>query len=69
MLDKIFVKLRSLDLSKSEWTKVPSIMILFQGDIEFELYWRHAPKTCRNFVELVSQIYMFSNVYVIYCVQ
>ncbi len=25
-----------------------------QGDIKIELYWKHAPKTCKNFTELVS---------------
>ena len=25
-----------------------------QGDIKVELYWKHAPKTCKNFTELVS---------------
>ena len=27
---------------------------LLQGDVSVELYWNHAPKTCRNFAELVS---------------
>ena len=25
-----------------------------QGDVSVELYWNHAPKTCRNFAELVN---------------
>ena len=27
--------------------------IVLQGDVSVELYWNHAPKTCRNFAELV----------------
>ena len=27
---------------------------VLQGNISLELYWAHAPKTCRNFAELVS---------------
>ena len=27
------------------------------GEIEFELYWLHAPKTCHNFYELASKHY------------
>lgn len=27
------------------------------GDITIELYWDHAPKTCRNFAELVRRGY------------
>eukprot|EP00742_Colponemidia_sp_Colp-10_P006661 GILJ01007141.1.p1 GENE.GILJ01007141.1~~GILJ01007141.1.p1 ORF type:complete len:180 (+),score=21.68 GILJ01007141.1:60-542(+) len=27
------------------------------GEIEIELYWRHAPKTCRNFYELSKRGY------------
>ena len=25
------------------------------GDIEIELYWMHAPKTCKNFYELAKR--------------
>ncbi|XP_054717906.1 uncharacterized protein LOC129227382 [Uloborus diversus] len=31
------------------------------GTIEIELYWKHAPKTCRNFAEL-SKVGYFNNV-------
>ncbi|KAF5313502.1 hypothetical protein D9611_008541 [Ephemerocybe angulata] len=27
------------------------------GDIQLELYWNHAPKTCKNFVELAKRGY------------
>lgn len=27
------------------------------GDIEIELYWKHAPNTCRNFAELSKRGY------------
>ncbi|XP_047134635.1 peptidyl-prolyl cis-trans isomerase-like 1 isoform X1 [Hydra vulgaris] len=27
------------------------------GDIEVELYWKHAPRTCRNFAELTRRGY------------
>ena len=27
------------------------------GDFEVELYWKHAPNTCRNFAELVRRGY------------
>ncbi|KAG7092910.1 heme binding [Marasmius oreades] len=27
------------------------------GDIQFELYWEHAPKTCKNFAELSKRGY------------
>ncbi|KXN91433.1 Peptidyl-prolyl cis-trans isomerase-like 1 [Leucoagaricus sp. SymC.cos] len=27
------------------------------GDIQFELYWNHAPKTCKNFAELAKKGY------------
>lgn len=30
--------------------------LLLQGDVSVELYWNHAPKTCRNFAELVNHI-------------
>ena len=29
---------------------------LLQGDVSVELYWNHAPKTCRNFAELVNVV-------------
>lgn len=28
-----------------------------QGEITIELYWKHAPNTCRNFAELVRRGY------------
>ena len=28
--------------------------LVIQGEVVCELYWKHAPKTCRNFTELVS---------------
>ena len=28
---------------------------MLQGVITVELYWKHAPKTCRNFAELVRE--------------
>ncbi|KFM74887.1 Peptidyl-prolyl cis-trans isomerase-like 1, partial [Stegodyphus mimosarum] len=31
------------------------------GTVEFELYWKHAPKTCRNFAELAKLGY-YNNV-------
>ncbi|CAL1262293.1 unnamed protein product [Larinioides sclopetarius] len=31
------------------------------GTIEFELYWKHAPKTCKNFAELAKLGY-YNNV-------
>ena len=27
------------------------------GDLEIELYWKHAPETCRNFAELSRRGY------------
>lgn len=27
------------------------------GDVTFELYWNHAPKTCHNFYELAKRGY------------
>lgn len=27
------------------------------GEVEVELYWRHAPATCRNFAELARRGY------------
>jgi len=27
------------------------------GDIDIELYWKHAPNTCRNFAELAKRGY------------
>lgn len=32
-------------------------LITTMGEIEFELYWKHAPRTCRNFYELASRGY------------
>ncbi len=38
-----------------------SIMIYFclfrMGEIVIELYWKHAPQTCRNFAELARRGY------------
>lgn len=31
------------------------------GSIEFELYWKHAPKTCKNFADL-SKVGYYNNV-------
>lgn len=31
------------------------------GDITVELYWKHAPNTCRNFAELARRCY-YNNV-------
>lgn len=31
------------------------------GDITIELYWKHAPSTCRNFAELSRRCY-YNNV-------
>ena len=28
--------------------------VMLQGNVTVELYWKHAPITCRNFAELVS---------------
>jgi len=33
-----------------------------QGNITVELYWSHAPKTCRNFAELVCVTVLSSGV-------
>jgi Peptidyl-prolyl cis-trans isomerase (rotamase) - cyclophilin family len=35
------------------------VTVLFSrmGEIVIELYWRHAPTTCRNFAELVRRSY------------
>lgn len=33
------------------------------GDIQLELYWTHAPKTCKNFAELASRGYYNSVVF------
>ncbi|KAF7322273.1 hypothetical protein HMN09_00004700 [Mycena chlorophos] len=31
------------------------------GDVQFELYWDHAPRTCKNFAELAKRGY-YSNI-------
>lgn len=33
------------------------------GDITIELYWKHAPNTCRNFAELVRRGYYNNTVF------
>ena len=40
-----------------------------QGNIKFELYWNHAPRTCRNFADLVSSKHLgsFSYLYILSC--
>lgn len=32
-------------------------LVTSMGDVEIELYWRHAPRTCRNFFELAKTGY------------
>lgn len=34
-----------------------------QGEITIELYWKHAPNTCRNFAELVRRGYYNNTVF------
>lgn len=34
-----------------------SILIFRMGEITLELYWKHAPITCRNFAELTRRGY------------
>jgi len=33
------------------------------GIIELELYWNHAPKTCKNFAELIKQRYYDNTIF------
>lgn len=33
------------------------------GEITIELYWKHAPNTCRNFAELVRRGYYNNTVF------
>ena len=49
-----------ISLRVSRWR--PGIYIavadfLSQGLIEVELYWKHAPRTCKNFAELAKRGY------------
>lgn len=39
------------------------IFFLSQGEIQIELYWKHAPNTCRNFAELVRRGYYNNTVF------
>ncbi|XP_031635565.1 peptidyl-prolyl cis-trans isomerase-like 1 [Contarinia nasturtii] len=43
----------------------PNFVILetSQGEITIELYWKHAPNTCRNFAELVRRGYYNNTVF------
>ncbi|PFH35708.1 peptidyl-prolyl cis-trans isomerase family 1 [Besnoitia besnoiti] len=48
-------------------------LVTSMGDIEVELYWEHAPKTCRNFFELAKSGYydntIFHRVAKDFCIQ
>lgn len=56
-------KLTLYVILKQLFTISNSRVLLFKGEIECELYWRHAPKTCRNFKELVGTylLHLFKN--------
>ena len=43
----------------------PSHVILktTMGEIKIELYWKHAPKTCKNFAELARRSYYNNTVF------
>ncbi|EPR64763.1 peptidyl-prolyl cis-trans isomerase family 1 [Toxoplasma gondii TgCatPRC2] len=38
-------------------------LVTSMGDVEVELYWKHAPKTCRNFFELAKSGYYDNTVF------
>ncbi|CBZ53839.1 putative cyclophilin [Neospora caninum Liverpool] len=48
-------------------------LVTSMGDIEVELYWKHAPKTCKNFFELAKSGYydntIFHRVAKDFCIQ
>merc|ERR1719161_281845 len=51
--------LRAFDSDEAPYVTFETTM----GLVELELYWDHAPKTCKNFVELVKQGYYDGNLF------
>ncbi len=40
-----------------------SLILCRMGEITIELYWKHAPNTCRNFAELVRRGYYNNTIF------
>lgn len=44
-------------IPEESWQPPHVVLETSMGDIVIELYWKHAPKTCRNFAELARRGY------------
>ncbi|VDP52522.1 unnamed protein product [Soboliphyme baturini] len=49
--------------AKPDWRPPFVIMETTMGTITFEMYWDHAPRTCRNFSELAHRGYYNNTVF------
>ena len=46
-----------MSIPDKSWQPAKVTLDTSMGDIEIELYWKHAPATCRNFAELARRGY------------
>ncbi|KAK7576485.1 hypothetical protein V9T40_012771 [Parthenolecanium corni] len=51
----------ALSIPDKSWQPPFVVLETTMGDITIELYWKHAPSTCRNFAELSRRCY-YNNV-------
>ena len=56
-LDKISACGDSFQIAMAFWCSVLVSAISSMGNMVLELYWKHAPNTCRNFAELARRGY------------